>query len=75
MRIKLLGFFFLVAGLFLFTRGADWEMGYMLAGVAVAFPGLLLLSPLRARPLRLKLAQPARKALTDQSGGSGFTEA
>jgi hypothetical protein len=75
MRIKLLGFLFLVTGLFLFTRGADWDLGYMLTGAIVAFPGLLLLSPLRTRPFSLKFIQPARKSLPGRNGRAGFTQA
>lgn len=50
MKIKLFGLLLLAAALFVFTRG-EWNFGYMLAGVALAFPAALLLTPLRSRPI------------------------
>lgn len=50
MRVKLLGWLFVVAGLFVFTRGTGWHFSWMLTGAALAFPGLLLVTPRRLRP-------------------------
>lgn len=53
MRIKLVGVLFLAAALFVCTRG-DWNVAYMTAGVALAFPAALLLTPRRIRPPMLR---------------------
>ena len=49
MKIKLIGILLLVAACFVFTWG-DWDFACMIAGVALAFPAALLLTPRRNRP-------------------------
>lgn len=53
MKIKLIGLLLLAAALFVFTRG-DWNFAYMSAGIALAFPAALLLTPRRNRPQILR---------------------
>ena len=48
---KLLGALFLIAGFFTLTRGNGWQVAYIMAGLALAFVGLLLTTRLPARRL------------------------
>jgi hypothetical protein len=56
MRVsKLLGVFFLVAAVYVATRGAGWHFGYIAGGMFCGLVGVALLSRREMHPFRVKV--------------------
>jgi hypothetical protein len=65
---KLLGVLLLVGGLFVFTRGTGWHVGYMAIGGFLGFVGMLLLSRRKVRAFPVKKKSGGRDPILPRAG-------